>query len=309
MAILFLAPVEDPELWLVPLRHFLPGREIRVHPAPGQAEDIDIALVAKPPPGVLAGLPNLKLVCSLWFGVDSLVADPTTPRHVPVIRLIDPIMTLTMTETVLAHVLAAHKELHIYRAQQAARTWRQRPQPRTSQRRVGILGAGELGDAAAQALVDLGFAVEAWGRRPRESGRYPVRTGTDGLAALLARSDILVVLLPLTDATRGILDAAAFAAMPPGAVLINLGRGPHLDEAALLAALERGPLAHAVLDVFHEEPLAADHPFWAHPKITLTPHVGAPTDPESAAAGIAETIRRFEAGEPLGGRVTFDAGY
>lgn len=297
MAILFAALSAKPDDWLPHFADALPDERIRVHPDRGDPADIDIALVAKPPPGSLTGLPNLRLLCSLWAGVDGLLADPTLPP-VPLVRLVDQGMTDTMAETVLTHVLALHRRLPEYRAQQTARRWVQLDQPWARDRRVGVLGLGELGSAAARILATHGFDVAGWSRTPRVLEGIACHAGPDALPAFLARTDILVILLPLTDATRGIINTETLAALPAGASVINVARGGHVVDADLLAALDSGQVGHAVLDVFATEPLPPDHPYWGHPKVTVMPHVAAYSDPRSAAWSIAAEIRRFRAGQP-----------
>lgn len=256
----------------------------------------EIAVVANPEPGALARLPNLKFIQSAWAGVDGLLADASLPR-VPLARLIDPSLAADMAQAVAGHVIALHRNTLTYRDQQARREWRQLPQLAMGERRVGLLGHGEMGRACAKALTALGFPVTTWSR------------SSGDLDQLLAQSAIVVNLLPLTADTREILNAGLFARMQPGATIINVGRGGHLREADLIPALESGQLGHAVLDVFAVEPLPADHPFWVHPQITVTPHVAAVTDPANSARLIAANIARFRGGEPVEGLVSRDAGY
>ena len=309
MALLFLAQVEDEAEWLTAFRAALPEETLRVFPDVGDAAAIDCVLVAKPPPGELAKLPKVKLICSLWAGVDGLLRDPTFPRHIPLARLVDPYMTQAMSESALAHVLGAHRQLDTYRRQQADGRWRMLAQPRADERKVGILGLGELGGDAARMLKAIGFDVAGWSRRPRQVAGIQSFAGTEQLIPFLQRTEILVCLLPLTADTRGILDARALAALPAGATVINLARGPLIVDRDLLAALDRGHLAGAVLDVFEVEPLAADHPYWRHPHVLVTPHVTAISDPRSVAPVIAENIRRFRAGQPVHNLVDLNAGY
>ena len=309
MALLFLARVDDPAVWLDGFRAALPDEEIRVFPAVGDPTEIDCALVANPPPGELAKLPRLRLICSLWAGVDGLLLDPSFPRRVPLARLVDPYMTQAMSESVLAHVFAAHRQLDIYRRQQSEGVWRTQPQPRAQERRVGILGIGALGGDAALKLTALGFDVAGWSRRPRELPGITSFAGADQLIPFLRRSEILVCLLPLTDETRSILDARAFAALPAGATVVNLARGGLIVDRDLLAALDRGHIGGAVLDAFEVEPLAPDHPFWRHPRVQITPHIAAISDARSVAPVIAANVRRFRAGEPVQNLVDLSAGY
>jgi glyoxylate/hydroxypyruvate reductase A len=213
--------------------------------------------------------------------------------------MVDEGLTRGMVEWVAGHVLRYHLGIDDHVLGQDG-VWRGGVIPPLARwRRVAVLGLGEIGGAVAQNLAAFGFDVEGWSRRPRELPGIATRSGPDGLAAVLARSEILVTLLPATAATGNLLDAAALALLPPGARLINPGRGTLIDDAALLAALDSGHLAHATLDVFRTEPLPPDHPFWAHPKVTVTPHVASETRPETASEAIAANIRRGENGLPF----------
>ena len=299
MILLFRSSLNSAALWRSELHKYLPDLELRVFPEVGNPAEIDAALVWKPQHGLLASLPNLKLVISLGAGVDHLFLDPTLPRHVPIARLIDPYMTEAMSEYVLTQVLRLHRRDLDYRAQQGERAWLELPQPNASARRVGVLGLGELGADAARKLSVLGFAVAGWSRRERRIPGIESFSGPDGLLALARRSDILVCLLPLTPETEGIFNAALFAAMPKGAMIVNAARGAHLVEADLLAALEAGQLSAAVLDVFRAEPLPPEHPFWVHPRIVVTPHVAAATHAPTAAVGVADNLKRLAEGKPL----------
>ncbi len=188
-------------------------------------------------------------------------------------------------------------------------TWREKAPPLARHRRVGMLGLGELGSACARALAALNFDVAGWSRREKVLPGIATHHGADGLDAVLARSDILVLLVPLTADTEGLMSAKRIARLPKGAVIVNPGRGPLIDDDALIAALDAGHLSHATLDVFRVEPLPPSHPFWAHPRVTVTPHIASTTRPETAAGVIAENIRRGEAGEPFLHRVDRGAGY
>ncbi len=259
--------------------------------------DVDAAVVANPPPGSLQGLPKLRLVQSLWAGVDRLLADATLPAGVPVARMVDPAMTAAMAETALWAVLSLHRGFFAYAQRQREGRWRVHAQRRADEVRVLVLGQGEMGRAAAARLAAQGYAVQGW------------RRDGSALAPRLAAADIVVNLLPLTPATTGLLDAGCFAALPPQAALVNLGRGAHVVDADLLAALDSGRLRHAVLDVFHEEPLPAGHPFWQHPRVTVLPHAAAQTDPRSAAVVAALNLRAVRDGAPLRHLVEAGRGY
>jgi len=308
MALLFKCGHTDPAPWLAALAEQLPEQKVRVFPEVGARAAIDYALVYAPPPGLLASLPNLKAIFSLWAGIDHLASDPELPP-VPVIRMVERSMTATMTAHVVQQVLDLHTQALDYRAQQVARLWRQRDLKAPWERRVGILGLGVLARDAAEKLAALGFDVAGWSRSPKEIAGIACYHGEAGLADFLARSDILVCLLPMTAATRGILDRSLFARLPKGAALVNCARGGHLVEDDLLAALESGQISAAALDVFNEEPLPPDHPFWVHPRVVVTPHVAAFSVPATAIESVAANIRRMAAGEAPLYVVDFERGY
>jgi glyoxylate/hydroxypyruvate reductase len=309
MALLFRSTVDSAARWRAQLERLTREIDIRVWPDIGHPAEIDHALVWRPEPGFLASLPNLKLILSLGAGVDHLLGDPQLPRHLPIVRLVDPHMTDAMSEYVVLQVLRLHRHDLDYRAQQQDRVWRELDQQNAADRRVGILGFGELGRDAAKKLKALGFDVAAWSRSEKTAAGVESYAGADGLRHLLARSEILVCLLPLTAETEGILNARNLALLPHGAALVNAARGGHLVEDDLLAALASGQITGAVLDVFHGEPLPADHPFWRHPRVVVTPHVAAFTNPMTAAAIILDNIRRFEEGRPLLNQIDPARGY
>ncbi|HJV72201.1 glyoxylate/hydroxypyruvate reductase A [Ideonella sp.] len=301
------------QAWLQALRAALPGECIEASLERLISADVDIALVANPPPGSLQGLPALRLVQSLWAGVDRLLADPTLPAGVPLARMVDPAMSAAMAETALWAVLALQRGFFSYARQQAAGQWRALPQRRADELQVVVLGLGEMGCAVAARLAAQGLRVRGWrqggSRSADRAVPVPVDEGPDALAPLLAGSDIVVNLLPLTPRTKGLFDARTLATMKPGAALVNLARGAHVVEADLLAALASGQLSHAVLDVFQTEPLPPGHPFWAHPQVTVLPHAAAQTDPRSAAAVVAANVRALRAGQPLAHLVDRRRGY
>lgn len=302
MQILFASTSEPASRWVPELERALPEDRVTLEPG----GDVDVALVANPPAGTFRKLSRLKLVQSLWMGVDNLVADPSLPRGVPVARLLDPGMIAAMRETVLAHVLDWHRLHFRYRDLQAEGKWRQLPQIMARERTIAMLGLGALGSAAAQALSALGFQVLGWSRRPRA---LPGVQCITELPLVLERGDLVICMLPLTKATRGILNARTFELMPEGACLINVARGEHVVENDLREALDSGWITHAYLDVFQNEPLPEGHPFWKHPRVTLTPHVAALTEPRTAIPEIVANIERLRRDEPLEGLVDVEAGY
>jgi glyoxylate/hydroxypyruvate reductase A len=309
MAILFRSTPAATARWRPLLGELMPKHEFRFWPEIGDPAAIEYAMVWQPPPGLLKGLPNLRLIVGLGAGIDHLLRDPELPRDVPIMRLVDPYMTDAMSEYVVLQVLRLHRQDLDYLTQQRARLWEEREQKNAAERSVGILGFGTLGQDAGRKLTALGFPVGGWSRTAKTVPGFATFAGADGLAALAARSEILVCLLPLTAATEGILNAGLFARLPPGAGLVNAGRGGHLVEADLIPALESGQLSGAVLDVFRDEPLPSGHPFWHHPRIIVTPHIAAETHPPTAAAIIRDAIRKFAAGLPVANLVDPTQGY
>jgi len=302
MRILFASETEKAEFWLPLLRQALPQDEF-VSAINGP---VDIALVATPPAGTFAKLKGVKLIQSLWMGVEKLLADPSLPRGVPIARLIDPGMVAAMSETVLAHVLDWHRHHYRYRAQQAENQWRRRKQYLASDRTVGILGLGELGGDAARKLRALGFNVAGFSRRPKN---LPGVQSFTELQPMLRISDAVVCLLPLTPETRGILHGRNLGFIKEHGCLINLARGPQVVMPDLIHALDSGHLAHAYLDVFDTEPVPASDPLWKHPGVSITPHSAALTEPRTAVPKIAENVERVRRGEKPHHLVDFAAGY
>lgn len=309
MACLFLSQVDDPTAWSDAIKQTLPDLDIRTWPDTGKVEEIEVALAWRYPPGELLRYPNLKLICSLGAGVDHLMADPQRPKHVPIVRIIDPAMTDGMSEYVLYGVLRFHRDFHQFDAFQRDGVWKKLGPRRARDCRVGILGLGEIGGDAARKVASLGFDVAGWSRSKRTLPGIQTFHGTDGLTSFLKRTHILVCLLPLTPDTAGIINARTLAALPRGAYVINAARGGHIVDADLIAALDSGHIEGALLDVFAPEPLPPDHPFWKHPKVSLTPHVASLTRPATAAAQIADNIKRQREGRTLTGLVDTGRGY
>lgn len=243
-----------------------------------------------------------RAVLSLWAGVERIIGNPTLSQ--PLARMVDPSLTQGMVEYVCGHVLRYHLGLD-----RAATTWAPVVPPLAQDRHVGLLGLGALGGACAQMLVQLGFSVTGWSRTRRDMAQIICHSGQAGLSQVLSRSEILVTLLPDTPETVNILNATTLAQLPRGACIINPGRGSLIDDSALLAALDSGDVAAATLDVFRTEPLPAAHPYWAHPNVTVTPHIAAATRPETASDVIAQNIARVESGLPLMHEVCRTAGY
>lgn len=308
MVLLFCSAADNADHWKAMLAADLPDLEVRVWPETGDPADIRMALVWKPPAGMLATLPNLGLILSLGAGVEPLLLDPTLPE-VPLVRMVSDGLTHDMTGYVALQVLRWHRQLDEYRELQVAGQWRPLGHKPAAEVNVGILGLGELGTAAARTLCSMNYRVMGWSRSPKEIEGVECHSGPAGLTAMLKQSDLLVCLLPLTPDTRGLLNHSLFATLPKGAVVINAGRGGHLVEEDLLAAVDSGHLAGASLDVFVQEPLPAGHPFWRHPKIHVTPHVAAFTHPTQSARTVVDTIRAFRSGAALPNLVDRRRGY
>jgi glyoxylate/hydroxypyruvate reductase A len=309
MALLLNPMSGAPEAWRAALHDVLPGLEVRLWPDVGDPADIEFAFVSKMPLGELKRFPQLKLIGSMLAGVDHLVASKDLPPGIPLVRTGAPDGDPMMTEFAILHVLRHHRRVPEYLLAQQREEWAALPQPRTEERRVGLLGLGSLALPVAIALRDLGFQVAAWSRTAKQVDGVKSFHGRGQFADFLARTDILLNLLPLTAETRGIVDAAALAAMPRGAAVINLGRGPHVVVADLIAALDSGHLSAATLDVFDVEPLPAGSPLWKHPRITVMPHVARRQRPVDVAPQIAENVRRVGAGQPLLQVIDLAAGY
>jgi glyoxylate/hydroxypyruvate reductase len=296
-ALIFYSAFDDPIAWRNALTRELPDLDVRVHPDVGDPSQVHYALVWKPPAGFFAEFSNLKLVTNLGAGIDSLLGRNDLP-DLPISRLSDPGMVSLMTSYVLFAVIRYARDIPIFERAQRSRKW-QYVHPRAlSAIRVGVLGLGELGAPAARALADLGFDVRGWSRTKRLIPGVICVAGRENLEAFLADTEILVVMLPLTPDTKGLLDSTELARLPKGAKLVNASRGAVIEEAALLGALRSGQIAEATLDVFTVEPLPADHAFWSMDNVLITPHLASITVPEAAAHDVAESIRRVRAGLP-----------
>lgn len=311
MSILLAAslPPDERQRWAEALRAALPGESLLLDRHEADATAIDVAIVAQPPPGALAGLPRLRLVQSLWAGVEGLLADASLPAAVPLARMVDPQMNRAMAETALWAVLGLHRGGFEHARRQARAEWAPVAQERADEVGVAVLGLGQMGATVARRLADNGYRVTGWSLGPKALEGIECRHGLDALDAVLGANRVVVNLLPLTPATRGLFDARRLAQLPRGAGLVNLARGAHVVEADLLAALDAGALGHAVLDVFAVEPLPAGHAFWRHPRVTVWPHAAAQTDLRSAAAIAAANVRALREGRALAHLVDRVRGY
>ncbi|MFT4192418.1 MAG: glyoxylate/hydroxypyruvate reductase A [Comamonas sp.] len=295
-------------LWAEVFRAHLPALDFRIWPEIGDPNEVRFLAAWAPPDGLAARFPNLQVLFSSGAGVDQFDF-AALPPNLPVVRMVEPGIVQGMVEYVTHAVLDLHRDRPAYRRQQARAEWRPLPVRTAGERRVGVLGLGSLGQAVLAQLVGLGFDCAGWSRSRHAVDGVACHAGADELGAFLARTDILVCLLPLTDATRGFLDAALFAQLPRGASLVHVGRGPQLVGADLLAALDQGQLSEAVLDVADPEPLPPAHALWRHPQVQITPHIASVTQPLTAARAVIDNLRRFEAGEPMAGLVDRQRGY
>jgi glyoxylate/hydroxypyruvate reductase A len=278
-------------------------------------QEIEVAVVANPPPGSLIGYPNLKFVQSLWAGVDRLLDDSTIPQNLIIARMVDPALAIAMSETALWATLSLHRRFFHYSQQQAQCQWKHLPQVCAHTVRVTILGMGEMGRAVANRLVSQGYQVRGWRLGLYNKADYSddssiqVELGKESLLPLLAQTDIVINLLPLTSHTRNIINHDFLYALPPGASIVNLARGGHLVEADLLDALNNDQISHAILDVFTIEPLPTEHEFWQHPRVTVLPHAAALTNPVTAAIVVRDQLIAWQSGQPVAYQVERSRGY
>ena len=308
--ILLMTPIFAPApVWRDGFTKEMPELEVRFWPETGERSEIDAVAAGRLPDNAMRSFPNLKLIVSLFAGQDLMLSDKTLPTTVPMVRAANPDGDEMMTETALLHVLRHHRQLPELLLAQQQGEWASPKRLRTRDRKVGVMGLGPIGLAAAKTLAAQGFQVAAWVRRPRQVDGIEIFHGADQLGAFLARSEILVNLLPLTPETEDILGKKAFAQMPRGASIINLGRGQHVVDADLIAALDSGQLVAATLDVFRQEPLPKEDPLWRHPRVTVIPHASRGQFPAIIAPLICNHLRRLQRGEKLTDQVDLAAGY
>lgn len=314
MAFLFVLPTWPVDTWVAAMHKAAPHIDVRVWPdRMGRIEDIAYCAAWLPPPNVLNSLPNLKLILSLGAGVDAILRDPTLP-DLPIVRVNDPDLTGRMTEYIVLQVLMHHRQQRRIDANQKLKKWDSFPTHAAPALSIGIMGLGVMGQDSAQKLRMLGFRVAGWSRSRKELPGIDCYAGPEEFDAFLGRTDVLVSLLPATAETDGIINRAMLRKLsrqgPFGApYLINAGRGRQQVAEDILAALDAGELCGAALDVFVPEPLPPDSPFWSHPKVTVTPHLAADSDPETICAYVARQIERHGRGLPLDNLVDRTRGY
>lgn len=309
MSLLIVSPGKDPEPWVEALKNQHPGLNIVVYPEDHDKEEVNFALTWKHPRGLFRNYPNLKVVASMGAGVDHITSDPGLPEGIKITRVVDPMLAEDMAEFILALILSEIKNLPLYQANEKKEQWKPRPYRRNKEVTVGILGLGVMGKAAARLLVRNGFRVRGWSRTSKDLEGISSFSGTDELKEFLGRSEFLVNLLPLTPETEKILNKTIFEQLPAQAYLINVARGEHLVEHDLLETIDQGHLSGAALDVFWEEPLRKNHPFWEHPRIRVTPHIASATDARAVLPQIVENYERMMEEEPLKNVVERKKGY
>lgn len=308
-AIAFLSEWDNADGWRAELQRHLGPLDWRQLPELGPRDDIEVAMAWAPQPGLLASLPRLRLIVSLGMGVDHLLRDPHLPPDVPITRIHDSGLIEQMVDYTLLASLRVLRHADDYDAAQRRGEWKRFDPVMAGEKRVGVMGLGAIGGEIARRHAAAGFQVFGWSRTPRRIAGVHCFTGAAEMEDFLRRSEILICVLPLTAGTRGILNAATLSLLPRGAHVVNVARGGHVVDADLLAALDGGHLAGATLDVFNQEPLPADHPYWRHPKVRVTPHIAGLSHPPTAAPGVAENIRRLARGEALQNLIDRAAGY
>ncbi|WP_333610083.1 glyoxylate/hydroxypyruvate reductase A [Pantoea piersonii] len=308
MQILYKSDPQRGALWQQWLAQHAPDIQLHLWPEIGDPQEIEVLIVWQPPETLMETFPNLKVLLSVGAGADQFDL-AALPPDLPVVRMIEPGLTQGMVEYATFAVLGLHRDMVRYLQQQREEKWLAHSVKPAATRRVGVMGLGELGQAALRQLASFGFDCAGWSRTPRELDGVECFHGAAQLGAFLARSDILVCLLPLTAETRGLLNRDLFSQLPRGAALVQAGRGAQLSHQDLLDALDSGQLGAAVIDVTDPEPLPPAHPFWRHPAIWLTPHIASQTQSESAVAALLENLRRYQRGEPMIGLIDRARGY
>lgn len=309
MTLSLICPTKDPAPWVAAIKAIDSGIDLRVWPDDGDKSDVTFALVWAQPQGIFAQYANLQVIASMGAGVDNLLKDSSIPEQTTVVRMVDPQLVSQMGDYVLAASLNHGRQFLNYAQQQQRRQWQPLAPQNMGDITVGVMGLGQIGNAVATRLVQVGFRTIGWSRRNKSIEKVQVFSGQQQLADFLAASEILVCLLPLTPETENILNAETLGQLPQGAYVINVARGNHLIEEDLLLLLNNDHLAGACLDVFRQEPLPQEHPFWRHTKVTITPHIASLTNPVSVAPQIVENYRRMQLKQPLMNQVDLRQGY
>ena len=309
MALLIYKGKRDITAWLEALKEVDETLDIRIYPRVGDPGEIDFVLTWPYPHGLWHPFPEIKAISSIGAGVSHILDDPILDPKIPVLKLTDSRLNQSMWEYLLAAVSYQATQLPLYGYQQEKKQWKELPPRGFDSVTVGIFGLGNIGRFVAEKLASLGFEVKGFANSPKKVAGVEVYTPEEMTDKVLGNLDIVVSILPLTPSTVGFFDAAFFARLKEGAGFINVGRGPQVDEVKLIQALDSGQLSHAWLDVFADEPLPEDHPFWTHPKVRVTPHIASITDPRSVAAQIVDNYRRASKGFALENVVDRESGY
>ncbi|NRB48910.1 MAG: glyoxylate/hydroxypyruvate reductase A [Saprospiraceae bacterium] len=309
MSIVLICNNKDPKPWAEGLSLAFPDTRVEIFPNVKNKAEVTFAVCWKPKPGDLQQFPALKVVQSLGAGVEHILQTTPLLPHLRLCRIVDPGLANDMWEFTLATVMNHLKKLRQYQQQQQNKSWQQHGYGTIADTRIGVLGLGKIGALVAERFAQLGFPVSGWSASAKNIPGVTSFQGEGELARCLAQSDILINLLPLTDSTTGILNMDTLKQLPQGAYVINVGRGGHLVDEDLLSLLDSVHLGGALLDVFHQEPLPNDHPFWTHPKVSITPHIASLTNKDTAMAQIIENYQRLQSGEPLLHQVQIQKGY
>lgn len=299
MSIVIIRQDDKIQLWKEALQKVAPEIKVYSYLEEHPADEIEVALVWKHPEGTLSKYPNLKYIASSGAGVDFIFADASTPKSIPITRVVDTMLANDMSEYIIAVIFSYLKNLNTYKVAQTKDIWKPKPYYRISDFKVGILGLGALGAVLAKDLVRFGFKTQAWSGSEKSFEGVRTFAGQDQLSNFLSTTEILVCLLPLTKETAGILDKVLFQQLPQGAHVINAARGGHVVDKDLMEMIDNGHLSGASLDVYHQEPLAKEHPFWAHEKINMTPHYASVSDTNSVVPQIIENYRRMRNSKSL----------
>lgn len=308
MSVLYKADPVRGQIWRDLFAKEAPDFDLRIWPDIGDPQAVEYLVAWSLPPDPLGSFPNLKAIFCTGAGIDHFDLS-AIPEALPVVRMIEPGIVAGMVEYAVFATLALHRDILTYRGDQASSRWQPVRVVPADERRVGVMGLGQLGQAVLEKLASFGFPLAGWSRSPRTLPGVRCYAGEEGLPAFLGQSDILICLLPLTPLTKGILCRETFGVLPRGAGLVNVARGEHLVEQDLLEALGTGQVSGAVIDVMAAEPPPPDHPFWRHPRILMTPHIASMTQPAGAARALLTNIRRHQQGFPMDGLVRRDLGY
>ncbi len=309
MALSLICLTKDPVPWVAAIKAMAPELDLRVWPDDGDKADVTFALVWAQPQGIFSQYPNLQVIASMGAGVDNLLQDASIPTQARIVRMVDPRLVSQMGDYVLAAVLNHVRQFPDYGQYQQQQRWQPLSPRNVDAVTVGSMGIGQIGRSVATRLNQVGCHVTGWARRTKAIANVKVFAGPQQLSDFLAASEILVCLLPLTAETENILNMETLGQLPQGAYVVNVARGNHLVEEDLLSLINNNSLSGACLDVFRQEPLPPEHPFWSHPQITITPHIASLTDPVSVAPQVVENYRRMTAGEPLLNQVDMQRGY